>query len=409
MTLVAERAPDATTTTVVARADHDDDHNVVDDHDPGRPTTTVPGPPAAADEVARPGGQCRRHDAAGVDVGGAAGGLRRTTSQAMTQVTATHGGAGRPDPPAWGRDDADGAPIDRMPGRLGDPDRRVRRSTPGPTQRFQQVGRRTRHSGRVGPGGRCSPSRRRSCGASAWAACSASPEGSDGDRDGGRRVRWRCRGRWCTATTPARLGHRRRALPAGGRHRPWRATWNAIRARTPAGELLSLRGSDRPVGCTRRPGRAADPGQAGLRRVHLPRRERATTSRSTRRGCGEHRDHDGARSWGGSAATGRSSRWCEQRWKNSNARTGRHGQRGELRGMPVRPADGCRRGSVTPLMGARARPEHRREPAWHLRVRRTRRWCEAMTSRGFAWGGEWEYPDPGHYEFIARSRRDRPD
>ncbi len=25
----------------------------------------------------------------------------------------------------------------------------------------------------------------------------------------------------------------------------------------------------------------------------------------------------------------------------------------------------------------------------------------AMTSRGFSWGGEWEYPDPGHYEFIA--------
>ncbi|WP_436793676.1 M15 family metallopeptidase [Actinospongicola halichondriae] len=27
---------------------------------------------------------------------------------------------------------------------------------------------------------------------------------------------------------------------------------------------------------------------------------------------------------------------------------------------------------------------------------------EAMTSRGFSWGGEWEYPDPGHYEFVAR-------
>lgn len=25
----------------------------------------------------------------------------------------------------------------------------------------------------------------------------------------------------------------------------------------------------------------------------------------------------------------------------------------------------------------------------------------AMTSRGFSWGGEWEYPDPGHYEFTA--------
>lgn len=25
----------------------------------------------------------------------------------------------------------------------------------------------------------------------------------------------------------------------------------------------------------------------------------------------------------------------------------------------------------------------------------------AMTSRGFDWGGEWEFPDPGHYEFRA--------
>lgn len=25
----------------------------------------------------------------------------------------------------------------------------------------------------------------------------------------------------------------------------------------------------------------------------------------------------------------------------------------------------------------------------------------ALTSRGFSWGGEWEYPDPGHYEFTA--------
>ena len=25
----------------------------------------------------------------------------------------------------------------------------------------------------------------------------------------------------------------------------------------------------------------------------------------------------------------------------------------------------------------------------------------ALTSRGFSWGGEWEYPDPGHYEYTA--------
>lgn len=25
----------------------------------------------------------------------------------------------------------------------------------------------------------------------------------------------------------------------------------------------------------------------------------------------------------------------------------------------------------------------------------------ALTSRGFTWGGEWEYPDPGHYEYTA--------
>ncbi len=28
---------------------------------------------------------------------------------------------------------------------------------------------------------------------------------------------------------------------------------------------------------------------------------------------------------------------------------------------------------------------------------------DAMTSRGFDWGGEWEFPDPGHYEFRAHS------
>lgn len=27
---------------------------------------------------------------------------------------------------------------------------------------------------------------------------------------------------------------------------------------------------------------------------------------------------------------------------------------------------------------------------------------QALTSRGFSWGGTWEFPDPGHYEFTAR-------
>ncbi len=60
-------------------------------------------------------------------------------------------------------------------------------------------------------------------------------------------------------------------------------------------------------------------------------------------------------------------------------------------------------GSVAALLGDRGGPQRPRQPARHRRAEMDRRVVAIFKRWGFAWGGDWNYTDPMHFEMAGSS------